>query len=287
MNCRRFAVAGFLAATAIAVFAAPSQAQSSAAFVTDAKAPVILPAVFDDRVLLQGTVNGHSLWFHLDSGAPIFAMGTDDARAAGVSVAGGSQLSTPVDFAIGGIHAPAARFYVAPYGFDLHGRRVSGLFGAPLLLSFVVTVDYARKTVTAYPPGTFDSASLGVAASAVSTKGGYFYTDVCFGSTCAPFLVDMGSSISQVTEAFGRRIGLSNPIGSVDTFGFTHEKHTNLEYATDLTVGGVTFKNLAIMQGVDSTNGIGILGRDVLKHFAVTFDWADSRMYFVPEIQKT
>jgi hypothetical protein len=210
-------------------------------------------------------------------------MGTDDARAVGLNVDATTAHAAPVDLILGDIHAPAAVFYVAPYGFDVHGRRVSGLFGGPLLFSYVVTIDYEHQRVIAYPPGTFDPSTTGVQATPLQIHGSSAAIQVCFGSECGWFVLDTGSEITHLSPAFAKRLNLGKSIATVHALGFGGRTEDEPYYnVPDLTVGGVTFKNPRLPVGVLRLTPLdGILGRDILSRFILTLDYKNSSAYLV------
>jgi hypothetical protein len=137
--------------------------------------------------------------------------------------------------------------------------------------------------VIVYPPGTFDPTTTGVDPTPISITGRQANVNVCFGSVCGPFLLDMGSSMTEISRTFGQRIGLSNPIGTVRSTGIGISYVGNEFVAPDLTLGGITLRGVRITEGEDNPKRVGILGRDVLKYYAVTFDWPNSRVYLAPE----
>jgi Aspartyl protease len=198
-----------------------------------------------------------------------------------------THVTDPVDFAVGAVHDPHARFLASSYGSNQAHRRFSGIFGAPLFLSYTVTVDYGREHVTVYPPGTFDPASTGVDPTPITFVGRESYIGVCFGSTCGTFLMDTGSSMTELSKNFIARLGGLDRSGTVGRVGFDGTPHDSPAYVSpELTVGSVTFKNVTVTQG-DGSERDGILGRDVLRYFAITFDWPHGRVYLVPEVPKT
>jgi Aspartyl protease len=147
---------GTLIATIIGDAAPTPLPRQQALFLTSATQPVVLPSAFEERVLLQAKVNGHLLWFHLDTGSGSLYLGAQDARTAGLTPDPKTRYSQPVSVAIGAVQGPAVRFQIIPsYGFEAYGRRVSGLLGGRFFHANVVTIDFPKHRVLFYPPGTF------------------------------------------------------------------------------------------------------------------------------------
>jgi hypothetical protein len=100
-----------------------------ALFSASSRQPVDLPAVFDERVLLHVEVNGHLLWFHLDTGTGGLVIAPKDAADAGLAVTPQTLRTQPADVTIGAVTAHAWFDILPSYGFDVNGRRISGLLG--------------------------------------------------------------------------------------------------------------------------------------------------------------
>lgn len=244
---------------------------------------MILPAVFDQRVLLQVGVNGHLLWLHLDTGSPSLYLGPQDAEAVGLTVDPTTQYSQPVSVTIGGVTASAVRFrIIQTYGFEAGGRRVSGLIGGAFFHANVITIDYHREQVIFYPPGTF-TPPLGVEPTPIDFLENKPIIHVAVGTTRGLFLLDTGSSITELSTHFARKVRLGFYRGTIATAS-GGERDEAVYDAPDVTVAGVRIRHPEVAIGNHSAAAEdGILGRDILSQFSITFDYANFAAYFVPE----
>jgi hypothetical protein len=121
-------------------------------FSPSGRTPIVLPAVFDERVLLNTQINGHLLLLHLDTGTSTLVLGGADAKAIGVAADPTTGYTQPLTVNIGPVTA-RARFAILPsYGLEYDGRRISGLIGGPFFHANVVTIDYPNHRVIFYPP---------------------------------------------------------------------------------------------------------------------------------------
>jgi hypothetical protein len=164
--------------------------------------------------------------------------------------------------------------------------RVAGILGSPFFASNVVTIDYPHKRVTVTPRSAFDAAAMRAKATALSELyHGVATVPVWLDNVRARMLLDTGSAQTMVFQPMADRLGLHFPIATqmMCTFG---AKCTNTDmYRTGpLIVGTTEFRHAVIgvpAQAFLSTKYYdGILGRDVLAQFAVTFDYADNAVYF-------
>jgi predicted aspartyl protease len=245
--------------------------------------PIALPAIFDRRVLLQADVNGHLLWLHLDTGNPSLYLGPQDAKAAGLTVDPTTQYSQPVSVKIGGVTASAARFRIIPtYGFEAGGRRVSGLIGGAFFHANVITIDYPRERVIFYPPGTF-TPPLSVEPTSIDFLDNKPVIHVAVGTTPGFFLLDTGSSITELSTHFASKVRLGFYRGTITTAS-GDERDEAVYDAPDVTVAGIRIQRPQVAIGDHSDAGEdGILGRDILSQFSITLDYANFAAYFVPE----
>ncbi len=256
-------------------------------FSTSAKQPVLLPSAFDERVLLQANVNGHPLWFHLDTGSGSLYLGAHDARTAGLSPDPSTQYSQSVPVAIGALQGSAVRFKIIPsYGFEAYGRRVSGILGGPFFHANVVTIDFPKHRVIFYPPGTFVPPP-GTQPTPIDLPQNAPILDVLVGGVHSRFLVDTGSSISELSAAFASKVRLGAYRGQITTAGYDpqgNDVRSEAVYsAPDLVLGGVIVRGAQV--GVADPPRIaedGIVGRNILSHFSITLDYANFTAYFVP-----
>jgi hypothetical protein len=292
--CRRMRfvrwAAAFLVVAAVGLAGAGLSAEplprNVALFSTSGSTPVELPAVFDGRVLLRVVVNAKPLWFHLDTGTGGLVIAAKDAAGVGLDFDPAVLRTQPVDVEIGAVTAHAWFSVLPSYGFEANGRRISGLLGGPFFHANVVKIDYPGQRVVFYPPGTF-TPPPGVAATPIEFVNNTPTAEVAFGTERGRFLLDTGAGVTELTAAFAKRASLGAYQGSIDLQGGGGPRHrTDSVYmAPAIFVGGAAVHGSAVAVG-DSGGGTadqgndGILGRDILSHFAITFDYANSVAYF-------
>ncbi len=259
-------------------------------FTSTATTPQSLPAMFPGRVLVGADINGHRLWFHLDTGADGLFIDREAAQDAGLAVAPDGSVTT--DVTIGNLHATGARFNtISAYGF-LNGVHVVGLIGTPFFESGIITIDFGKKQVLFCPPGTFDPASAGVAPIPIDFDGHVTRVHAWFGTTRATMLLDTGAQISMLFEPLAERLilGASLTQPSPITVGYGAKPTTEEQYhVKPLTFGGLRVSD-PVLDVVDQAPPTlpterydGILGRDVLGLFRITLDYNHEVAYFNPE----
>ena len=249
-------------------------------FTTGSGTPIELPAAFVGRVLLHADVNGHLMWLHLDTGNYGMLLGTDDSRKAGLEIDPVTHDSRPVHVAIGKLEAPAASFKIGRYGFEDHGHWVAGNIGTPLLRANVVTIDYPRQRLIFYPPGTF-TPPANVQPTPFFMRYNTPEIELSFGSVVGRFDLDTGDQITEISPTFARKIRLGMETGQMISSGCGHQENDPVRLIPDFTVGGVAVKEFSAVVGNPcGISGDGLLGRDVLSHFALTLDYVNHVAYF-------
>ncbi len=276
-----------------AAVAAPARAPLAApVFTTSATTPQRIPARFPGRVLVQVLVDGHPLWFHLDTGTSVIAIDAGAATRAGVVSAPGARFAT-ADLAVGAFDARQARVVLLPrYGFEDGGVHVSGLIGTPFLASQVVTIDYPDHRLVAYPKGTFDARALHVSATPIDFNGSIVRVHAWFGSKEATMLMDTGAQRTMLFEPFANGVSVGAPLGPARsiTVGIGTKPTWERRVQTrSLIFGNVRFRNPIVLVVDDappflpSSRFDGILGRDVYPEFRITLDYADDAIYLEPK----
>lgn len=255
-------------------------------FVTGATTPQTIPSVFNGRCLIAATINGHTLWFHLDTGTSGLAIDQKDARASGMTIQGDKALA---DVDIGPLHGAGAAFSLLQgYAFDTGGVHVSGLIGQPFFRSNVVTIDFVDKRVTVYPNGSFDPSSMHARPEPIDASGGVPRIHAWFGSTRAALLLDTGAGGTYLFAPFARNVEVGAPLGDPSTvrIGFGAPETSEQQYVVrPMIVGGVRIEKPVVWVSAappDMPQSLydGILGRDLLSLFALTIDYADGVAYF-------
>ncbi|HET9096635.1 MAG TPA: pepsin/retropepsin-like aspartic protease family protein [Candidatus Baltobacteraceae bacterium] len=253
-------------------------------FVTPNAQTQTIPAQFvNGRVLVTVAVNGKQMLLHLDSGTSGIVLDTGAARDAGLTVA---QGETTADIDVGTFHASRAAIAVAPYGAKITGPHVSGLLGGPFFESNVVTIDYPHERVIVTPRSAFDPSTMHSKATALlELYHGMATVPVWIDGVRARMALDTGGAQTMAFRPFADRIGLNWPVRTSRLCTFGEKCFLVDDYLTGpLVVGTTEFRKALIdvpAQPLLSTKYYdGILGRDVLEQFAVTFDYADNAVYF-------
>jgi predicted aspartyl protease len=251
------------------------------AFASIATRPFDLPSAFVGRVLLKGTVNGIDLWFHFDTGTSVLVLGDDSARTLGLRAPKETGFSDPADLRLGGLHDPVARFLIASYGFESKGYRIAGIVGAPLFRNHVVGIDYAERRVTVYPGDTFQSESNSYRATSLVFRNGLPFVSMTMNSVSGLFLLDTGSSFTEVAPAFAARLRLGQPLRYVTMATFGGATHDAPVYMISrLAFDGTDFDNtlITVDAALDGPYD-GILGRDLLSKFTFAIDYKDRQLF--------
>jgi hypothetical protein len=252
-------------------------------FSSNDAAPVVLPAVFDDRVLLKAEIDGHPVWLHLDTGSSSLALGARDAAIMGIKSDLVTHYTQPVSVTIGTVNAPGARFEVLPhYGFGSHDRHVSGLIGGAFFHANVVTIDYPHQRATFYPPGTYVPPP-GVTPTPIELAGNVPVVTATIGTQQGQFLMDTGSPISELSASFAKKIHPGIFRGNTTTVGIDGERSEPIFDSPDILFGNVniTHSQFAVADP-PRVRQDGILGRNLLSFFSITLDYAHYQAYFVP-----
>jgi predicted aspartyl protease len=249
-------------------------------FTASGGAPVVLPAVFDGRVLLKTDVGGHTLWMHLDTGTSSLILGGDDARSIGAVVDPATHYTQAFETSVGPVTAAQARFRVLPtYGFTDNGRRISGLIGGSFLHANVVTIDYPHRQVLFYPPRTF-TPPAGIVPTPIEMYSNTPTVAATVGTESGRFLLDTGSGVTALSRDFAKKVRLGIFHGNV-TIASGGGLHTDASYdVSNITFSHFTMQQPRILIADESLDGLdGIIGRDILSNFSITLDYANQVIY--------
>lgn len=192
-------------------------------------------------------------------------------------------LRAEASIKLGTVGAPQARFRVLQhYGFESDGRRVSGLVGGPLFHANIVTIDYPRRSVTFYPPHTFVPPP-GVVATPIELSENVPIVTLSVGGVPGRFVRDTGSSITELSAGFARKVRLGFYRGEVTTASPGGERSEAVYDGPNVILGQATVHHpeLAVAKPSRVAQD-GVLGRDVLSGFSVTLDYAHFLAYFAP-----
>lgn len=262
---------------------------ASALFATASPAPQAVPAVFDGQAIVGADINGHRLWFLLDTGANGMFVDRSAARAAGMTMR--ADGTAQADVALGSVRATDAAFGVLDLpGYDAGGVHVSGYIGTPFFESGVVSIDFANRRVLFYPPGAFDRTAAGAPPTPILFDGHVTRVHAWFGATRATMLLDTGAQMTVLYQPFAAGVILGAPLSAPApvTLGIGVMPTAQQWYhAKALSFGGVRVMQPVVdvadraPANLPATAFDGILGRDVLSLFRMTLDYRHEVAYFV------
>ncbi|HEY1681734.1 MAG TPA: retropepsin-like aspartic protease [Candidatus Tumulicola sp.] len=252
-------------------------------FSSTSATPVVLPAVFVGRVLLKAEINGHPVWLHLDTGTSSLVLGAQSAASIGAKVNPVTHYSQPLPVSIGAVRAPTARFLVLPrYGFETRGYHVSGLIGGAFFHANVITIDYPHQVVTFYPPRTYVPPP-GIVPMPLDLSANTPVVTATIGSQPGRFLLDTGSDQNELEGTFAKTLRLGFFHGNATTSGVDGDRLEPIFDSPPITLGNVTITHCQVaIANPPRTSQDGILGRNLLSFFSITFDYAHYQAYFVP-----
>ena len=247
-------------------------------FSANGTAPIVLPAVFDNRVLLRVNIDGHAVWLHLDTGTSSLVLGGQDAKALGAILDSFTHYTQPLAVSIGAVSARARFQVVASYGFVYNGRRISGLIGGPFFHANVVTIDFPNRRVLFYPPGTF-APPHGVTPMPIELMSNTPTIAATVGSEGGRFFLDTGSSVTELSGDFAKNVLLGFFNGNVETAGGGVRSEGSYD-SPDITFGRFIIHQPKVLVATEPRVPLaGIIGRDILSNFSLTFDYANQVVY--------
>lgn len=287
-------------------FAMPKQALHDFSIAGGAGEATIPFKLINNHLYIQVTVNGHPLQFMLDSGGANI-LTPEAAKSAGVeskgALEGGGVGKKSVSTGFGKVKNLTLDgkatldnqiFGVLPLpGFgEVEGVRFDGLVGYEVFKRFVVRIDYAARTLTFMLPKNFKPADAGTAVpfvflgripgvkGSIDGLGGEFEIDTgsrAALSLWAPFVKahDLDSRYA-TTPATVVGWGVGGSASGRVTRGGT------------LMIGSVPVHDPVVelstaKQGAGADKYVaGNIGGEILKHFTVTFDYANQTMYLKP-----
>jgi Aspartyl protease/PDZ domain len=224
-------------------------------------------------------------------------------RTAGAGSSGGGgagRIGVSYTFvrrlSIGRVQIPNQPFLVIPYDNDFSDRGskqpLAGILGLEIFERLAVRIDYARATMTLYPPATFRFAGAGVrvpivfqddmplATASADSSPGLFGIDTGNGGSpimFGPFLQAHGFL---ARYALGARATGSGTGGAVYS---STQVLAHLQFARRNFHDILTYFVIGQHGGsFSSTTEAGNLGYQILANFAPTFDYRRSVMYVSP-----
>jgi Aspartyl protease len=284
---RKAALSAFLFIASACVPPAAAEPLPPPLFRTAETAPQTVPSRFQNRVLVQGIVNGRALWFHLDTGSAGLVLSTSAARSLGfAAVRAGGTVTADLD--IGTLHAENAVFRTIDYAVRDAGYEVSGILGAPFFRSNVVTMDFPGHHVVVYPRGFTPAAFPGAPIPLVLERGTP-HVRVMWGGEPALLLLDTGSTYTFLFPARAGRMPQARPApaAAFDPLRLgIGESPTRVRAFTvpPIAIGGAELGLRTVLVPDEAPAALrgddGILGRDACRAFSITLDYEHGIAYW-------
>lgn len=287
-------------------FAMPHHKLSDFAFVGGGNVATIPFQLINNHIYIQVTVNGHPLHFMLDTGGANI-LTPEAAKRAGIASKGALQgggvgkksvntgLGEVRNLTLGGkVTLRDQVFGVLPLpGFSkVEGTAFDGLVGYEVFKRFVVKIDYAARKLTLMRPKDFKAAGAGTAVpftflghipgvkGSIDGLSGEFEIDT--GSRAA--LTLWGPFVKDHDLARRYRASPETVVG----WGVGGSASGRVARGDTLKLGSVVVHD-PVLELSTATEGAGAdkyiagnVGGEILRHFTVTFDYANQRMYLKP-----
>jgi len=247
--------------------------------------------------------------FILDTGAPSSvlnsfrlaeALGATIERRVQVSGAGDGPaqpagITTPVGMAVGQASLDASPLVVVDLADQLaaaSGRVYDGILGRPLFNRYVVRMDFQRRLLELYDRSDY-RAPAGAEVIPIRLEGGHphFDTEVTLMSgerVRADVVIDTGARGALLLDA-GEGTRVPIPVGAEEMVlgrGARGWVRGKVGVVAEVALGGVSARGVVtafVPDALGATPGAdGNLGVELLRRFAVTFDYAGGRMVLEP-----
>jgi membrane-associated protease RseP (regulator of RpoE activity) len=287
------------------LFARPAKAADVVTFADGANSTGWIPFDFfrQQRVFLDGTLNGHTASFILDSGAELTAVDISYAERIGLKGqgefaaqgTGGTttvQIATAVTLTIANMTLSNLTVAIIDLGeiSERMGRDLPIILGEEVFHETIVDIDYPRHRIAFHEVDGYQYDGMGTPVEIVALRGGqkdipfsieglpttYAGLDTGSGGTLAFFKAYTDSN--NLLEGRMLSTSLSGGVGgSAETLTGTIK---SLEFA------GVTFNDVPVHfsrqeEGAfDTTLTSANLGVQILRRFRTTFDYSNSTLYF-------
>lgn len=270
---------------------------------------VILPANFgDSHVIVRVTIGGRGLDFVLDSGASGITIDSGVARELGLPEFGKHSAVTAGRYTTARTIVPEMRVgrltmhdvavQEVPQGwYTARDVKEVGLLGFDFLAELGVTIDYEQRRVTVVPGTAYVAPTdRHTIPLDVRVGNGQPLTTVAVnGAIGERWVLDTGGAGTfLIFDYFARRNpqALRDQGGgwnrNVRMYGIGGPIDTQPYQIGSLQLANVTFKNFVgyrvVNRGSYEGTDDGIIGTSFLRMFTLGFDYANARIYLVPNI---
>lgn len=251
-------------------------------------------------IVLTARINGQDVNLILDSGASDFVIDPGAASQLGLTVRGKRRTSIagPLDvsqtivpeMSIGGLTMRNVAFTVLPSVIEDEGVRAVGLIGCDFFAGSIVGLDFKQQTVTLYSRSSFDPAALGLDAVPLRTNGCQAQVAAMFENVPGTFVLDTGGGATVINRSYLnklphsiRELDTSSMDRSSDYIGFLGGAvAVNTYTVNDFIFARTLFRtgDVIVPDNYEIGEADGIIGRNVLRIFAVYLDYADGVAFF-------
>ena len=295
----------FMPAQPLATYAPPKSDMKGVAITGGATQTTFPFQLINNHIYADAWVNGHGpLLFIFDTGGQNIVV-PSTAKALDIKVQGAMPGGGVGDKTANYGLAKVASLKVGDATFknqivgvldfepnDVEGVDIKGMVGFTVFKRFVTRIDYGKHEMTLIGPGHFDRANAGTPIPFVF-DGDLPEVEGTFDGIPGKFQIDTGSrSALTLTGPFAQKNDLraKNPHGvvAVDGWGVGGSARGYVMRGKLLTIGSVQLPNVVTSlsqqkKGAFATPAYqGNIGGKILKHFVVTFDYANHTMYLKP-----
>ncbi len=277
----------------------------------DAAEAVIPIRLVNDRPVIRLKINGEDepLNFVLDTGSGISVLSDETARRLKIKpVARGGQARAiggdgkfeivygflrSVD--IGAVKVRSVPVYIRQ--FHINTERIDGYIGLSLISKFLTTIDYGNLSFALKKKDAGSGETVKNEAASIPlrlTSSGFLSGEVELTGIKMPlnFIVDTGASISVISDEIAALKEISPFVSGekmrvIGAAGITEEMPSFL--LPKISFGAHSRErvkavalNLGIINEASGFDQSGILGGNFLKNYRLTFDFANSKVIFIP-----
>ncbi len=258
------------------------------------------------HIIVSATIDGKGpLHFVFDSGGAniltpgaaarlhIKSLGTVPISGAGTAQVS-AGLAKVAKVAVGGASLRDQQFLVLPLPYsivgELHGTPIDGLLGYEMLRNFVVTIDYADRTLAFADPSGFRYSGSGTAVS-FTTGGTVPLIPARVDGIDGTFQLDTGNAGNLILFGdFVKLHGLGNAaaLSLTAAGGIGGTNDVRITRVGSLQIGPYVLHEPAVSLTNQATGALasqstsGNIGAAILSRFTLTFDYAHSIVYFAP-----
>lgn len=259
----------------------------------------------DSRIYIRCRVNdSDTLRFLFDSGATDMVVNTQSEKAVrhlnfnekgfnyGASGGNAVPVSTGNSFCAGGTRTDDLKFIGVPYPPEFW----DGVVGLSFMKNFTVRLDYDRRMIYLYRPGTYKPDRRAVCLQIDYEMGvPVVPVKVCVNGTYYDLRleIDLGSDrILDLNTPFVKKQKL---LGSQKPFAISRISSSDTNtgelqnvYFDEIVMGSLRLPRIpgafsTVTEGVQASNKMdGVMGNNLLQRFHLTFDFANDDLYLEP-----